>query len=49
MGAIMETKFRAETEGKAIKRLSYLGIHPRHSHETLTLLWNAMKGLWKGA
>ena len=28
-GANMETKYRAETEEKAIKRLSHLGVHPR--------------------
>jgi hypothetical protein len=28
MGANMETKCRAETEGKAMKRMSHLGIHP---------------------
>jgi hypothetical protein len=27
MGANMETNCRAETEGKAIQRLSHLGIH----------------------
>jgi hypothetical protein len=37
-GTNMETKCRAETEGKAIQRLSHLGIHPIHSHQTLTLL-----------
>ena len=39
MGANMETKCRAETEGKAMKRLSHLGTHPRYSYQTLTLLW----------
>ena len=34
-----ETKCRAETEGKAIKRLLHLGIHPIYSHQTPTLLW----------
>ena len=37
-GANMETKCRAETEGKANQRLSYLGVHPRYSYQTLTLL-----------
>jgi hypothetical protein len=36
-GANLECK--AETERKAIERLSHLGIHPRDSHQTLTLLW----------
>jgi hypothetical protein len=33
------TKCGAETEGKAIQRLSHLGIHPIYSHQTQTLLW----------
>jgi hypothetical protein len=28
MGGDTETKFGVETEGKAIQRLSHLGIHP---------------------
>jgi hypothetical protein len=39
MGANMEIKYRAETEGKAIQRLSHLGIHPIYSYQTQTLLW----------
>jgi hypothetical protein len=35
----MQTKCRAETEGKAIQRLPYLGIYPIYSQQTLTLLW----------
>jgi hypothetical protein len=35
----METKCGAEMEGKAIQRLSHLGIHPIHRHQTQTLLW----------
>jgi hypothetical protein len=38
-GANMETKCREETEGKAIQRLSHLGIHSRYSHQTPTLFW----------
>jgi hypothetical protein len=34
-----EKKCRAETEGKAIQRLPYWGIHPIYNHETKTLLW----------
>jgi hypothetical protein len=30
MGGNMKTKYGAETEGKAIQRLPYLGIHPSH-------------------
>jgi hypothetical protein len=39
MGANMETKCRTKTEGKVIERLSHLGIYPRYSHQTPTLLW----------
>jgi hypothetical protein len=38
-GGNMETKYRAETEGKAIQRLSHLGIHPIYSHQSRTILW----------
>jgi hypothetical protein len=38
IGVNMETKHGAETEGKAIQRLSYLGIHPIYSHQTWELL-----------
>jgi hypothetical protein len=38
MGANAETMCRAETEGKAIQRLPYLGIHPVYSRQTHTLL-----------
>ena len=34
-----ETKYGAETEGKAIQRLLHLGIHPIYSYQTETLLW----------
>jgi hypothetical protein len=37
-GVNMETKCRAETEGKAIKRLTHLEIHPIYSHQTQTPL-----------
>jgi hypothetical protein len=33
-GGNMETKFGSETKGKAIQRLSQLGIHPIYSHQT---------------
>ena len=39
IGAIMETKCGPETEGKATKRLPYLGIHPINGHQTPTMLW----------
>ena len=38
MEEVTETKFGAETEGKAIQRLSHLGIHTINSHQTQTLL-----------
>jgi hypothetical protein len=38
-GVNMEIKCRAETEGKAIQRLSYLWIHSIYSYQTQTLLW----------
>jgi hypothetical protein len=31
-GGNMETKCRAETEGKVIQRFPHLGIHPIYSH-----------------
>jgi hypothetical protein len=37
MEGVTETKCGAETEGKAIQRLSHLGIHPIHRHQTKTL------------
>ena len=39
MGGDTETKCRAETEGKAIHRLPYLGIHLIYCYQTQTLLW----------
>jgi hypothetical protein len=32
MEGVTETKFRAGTEGTAIQRLPYLGIHPINNH-----------------
>jgi hypothetical protein len=37
-GGNIETKYGAETEGKAIQRLPNLGIHPIYRHQTQTLL-----------
>jgi hypothetical protein len=34
MGGNMETKCGAETEGKAIQRLTHLVTHPIYSHQT---------------
>jgi hypothetical protein len=39
IGVNMETKCRAETEGKANQRLPHLGILLIYSHQTQTLLW----------
>jgi hypothetical protein len=39
MGANVQAKCGAETEGKAIQRLPHLGIHPIYSHQNQTLLW----------
>jgi hypothetical protein len=39
IGANMETKCEAETEGKAIQRLPHLGIYPTYSYQMQTLLW----------
>jgi hypothetical protein len=33
----METKFGAETEGKAIQRLSHMGIHPIYRQQKQTI------------
>jgi hypothetical protein len=38
MDGFTETKFRAETEGRTIQRLPYLGIHPINNHQTQALL-----------
>jgi hypothetical protein len=34
---VTETKFRAETEGMTIQKLSHLVIHPINHHQTQTL------------
>jgi hypothetical protein len=39
MGAKMEMKCGAETEGKTIQRLPHLQIYPVYSHQMQTLLW----------
>jgi hypothetical protein len=38
MEGVTERKFRVETEGKTIQRLSHPGIHPIYNHQTQTLL-----------
>jgi hypothetical protein len=42
MGANTETKYGAETEGKAIQRLLHLESHPVYSHHT----WIHIHFLW---
>ena len=37
MEGVTETKFGAETEGRAIQRLPYPGIHPINNPQTQTL------------
>jgi hypothetical protein len=37
MEGVTETKCEAETEGKTIKRLPPLGIHPISNHQTSVL------------
>jgi hypothetical protein len=44
---VTETKCRAETEGKAIQRLPYLGIHLINNHQTQTLLWMPTSACWQ--
>jgi hypothetical protein len=39
MEGVTETKCGAETDGKAIQRLTHLGIHPINNHQTQSLLW----------
>jgi hypothetical protein len=39
MSGNAETNYGTDTEGKVIQRLPHLGIHPKYSHQTQTLLW----------
>jgi hypothetical protein len=39
MEGVTEIKFGAETEGRTIKRLFHLGIHPINNHQTQTLAY----------
>ena len=48
MKGVTETKFGAKTKGWTIQRLPHLGIHPIISHQTHTLLHNAIKILLMG-
>ena len=45
----MEIKCTAETKGKAIQRLSHLGIYPIHSHQDPDTTVDAKKCMLKGA
>jgi hypothetical protein len=38
-GGNIEKKCGAVTEGKAIQRLTHLGIYPIYSQQTMKLLW----------
>jgi hypothetical protein len=38
MERVIETKFGAKIERRAIQRLAHLGIHPIYNHQTQTLL-----------
>jgi hypothetical protein len=38
MEGVIETKFRAEVEGRTIQRLPQMGINPIYNHQTQTLL-----------
>ena len=46
-GLNMKIKYRAETGGKVIQRMSQPGVHHRHSHQTPTLLWMLRIACWK--
>ena len=46
-GGNTETKCGAETEGKAIQRLSHLGIHSIYTYQTQTLLWMPTSACWQ--
>ena len=46
-GGNTETKCGAETEGKAIQRLSQLGIHPTYSYQTQTLFSMPPSACWQ--
>jgi hypothetical protein len=49
MEEVIETNFRAETEGIAIMRLPHLAIHPLNNHPNQTLFVDANKSLLTGA
>jgi len=47
MEEVTETKFRAETEGRTIQRLTHLGLHPINNHQTQTLLQMPTRFCWQ--
>ena len=47
MGGDTVTKCGAESEGKAIQRLPYLGIHPIYSRQTRMILWMPGSTCWQ--
>jgi hypothetical protein len=49
MEGVTETKFIAETEGRAIQRLPHPGIHPIYNYQTQMLLHMPGKILLTGS
>ena len=47
MEGVMETKFRAETQGMTIQKLPHLGIHFINSHQAQTLLQMPTRACWE--
>jgi hypothetical protein len=47
MEGVTQTKCGAETEGVTSQRLSHLGIHTIHNHQTQTLLWMPKSACWQ--
>jgi hypothetical protein len=47
MKGLIETKFRAEMEGRTIQRLPHPGIHPINSHQNQTLLHMSARFCWQ--
>ena len=47
MEGVIETKFGAENEGKAIQRLPHLRIHPIYCSQTPTRLWMPTRACWQ--
>ena len=47
MEGVIETKYVAKTEGKAIQKLLHQGIDPIYSHQSQTLLWMPTSACWQ--